>query len=118
MKKCRQCGMLSADTAVVCRSCHAKFSEDDKPIVAPTSKKKKGVISTIIVAVLFLGILALVLQKSGIITNMIEKSKSEEIEAIATEFIYADFECDGQKASEHMHDSYIKYQKENGLIDI
>ena len=118
MKKCRQCGMLSADTATVCRSCHAKFSAEDKPIDAPTNKKKKGIVSTIIVAVLFLGILALVIQKTGIITNMIEKSKKEEIEAIAAEFIYADFECDGQKASEHMFESYIKYQKENGTLNI
>ncbi|MBR5273413.1 MAG: hypothetical protein IKU25_08520 [Clostridia bacterium] len=116
MKKCRQCGMLSADTATVCRSCHAKFTEDDKSIVAPSKKNKKSVISIVMCAILFLLILGVILYQSGIVTSWMESSKKEEISIIAEEFVNADFEGNAQKASEYMFDSYIKYQKKEGVI--
>ncbi len=116
MKKCRQCGMLSADTATVCRSCRAKFTEEDTPIVVPTPKKKKNTLSIIVCVVLFILIAGVILLQSGILTTWIESSKKEEIKIISEEFINADFENDTQKVTKYMFESYITIQKKDGVL--
>lgn len=118
MKKCRQCGLLSADTATVCRHCNFKFSEDDKPIIA-TPKKKKSIIFTIIFVVIAVAALTLfALYQTGMLKTWSQAAEKEKIISLAEEFVKADFERDEQKIRGYMFDSYIEYHEKLGTFSL
>lgn len=116
MKKCRQCGILSADTATVCRHCNAKFTEEDKPIVAETAKKNKSIFAVLTITVIILAIIVFILFRTGMFKTWSQASEKAEIKAIAEEFINADFEKDAQKVSGYMFDGYINYHEQEGTF--
>ena len=116
MKKCRQCGLLSADTATVCRHCNFRFTEEDKPIVAEKRKNNKNIFATLAVIVTVFAIAALVLHQTGMFKTWSQSSEKAEIKIIATEFVNADFEKDTNKVRSFMFDSYIDYHKQNGTF--
>lgn len=120
MKKCKQCGMLSADTANVCRHCNSKFTEDDKPIVITESNKKskKGTITAIIVIIAIIGIAVFSLYKSGMFETWFQSSVKSDLNVIATEFIEADFKEDAQAVKIYMFDEYISYHSHHGTFSL
>lgn len=119
MKKCKQCGMLSADTANACRHCHCKFTEDDKPIVVTeNNKKKKSTLTVIIVIIAIISIAVLALYKSGMFETWFQSSAKSDLNLIATEFIEADLEKDVETVQGYMFDEYISYHTYNGTFSL
>ncbi len=116
MKKCRQCGMLSADTATVCRSCNAKFTEEDKPIEIAPVKKKGHFLSVITIAVAFVVIAIFALYQSGMLKTWAEASKKEEIQVITEDFVNADFEKDIDTLKSYMFSQYIDHHQKHKTI--
>ena len=116
MKKCRQCGMLSADTATVCRHCNVKFTEEDKPIVVQKSKKNKSILTALTVIVAVLGIAAFILHQTGMFKTWSQSSEKAIIKTMTEEFVKADFEKDTQKVGSYMFDKYISYHKKQGTF--
>ena len=118
MKKCRQCGMLSADTAVVCRHCNVKFTEDDKPIVAKQAKKNKGILTVLTVVVAVFAIATFVLHQTGMLKTWSQSAEKSEIKIIAEEFVKADFAKDTQKIKSYMFDQYISLHESQGTFSL
>ena len=118
MKKCRQCGMLSADTAVVCRHCNMKFSEDDKPIVVKAKKKKSIIFTIISVGIAIIALAVFVLYQTGVLDTWIQAKEKEEVSLIAEEFVKADYARDVQKIKSYMFDEYIAFHEENGTFSL
>ena len=116
MKKCRQCGILSADTAMVCRSCNAKFTEEDKPIEITPIKKKKRFLSVLTIAIIFIAIATFALYQSGMLKTWAEASKKEEIKIITEDFVKADFEKDIDTLKSYMFSQYVEYHKKHNTI--
>ncbi|MBR5774436.1 MAG: hypothetical protein IKY44_06255 [Clostridia bacterium] len=118
MKKCRQCGLLSADSAVMCRHCKAKFTADDKPIVVK-EKKKKSVIFTIIpVAIATIVIAVFALYQTGLIKTWTQSSEIKDLQTIAQEFVQADYEKDVETVGSYMFEEYIRYHARQGTFSL
>ena len=119
MKKCKQCGILSADTAIVCRNCNSKFTEDDKPIevVAPV-KKKRTVLSIITVIIAVVGIALFALYQTGMLKTWSQQADKNKINVMAEEFVKADFEKNPQKLKEYMLDQYITKNENEGIFSL
>lgn len=119
MKKCRQCGILSADTAVACRNCNAKFTEEDKPIVvvAPI-KKKRTALSIITVAIVVIAIALFALYQTGMLRTWAQQADKNKINAIAEEFVKADFAKDTEKLKSYMFDQYIEVNEKQGAFSL
>lgn len=119
MKKCKQCGILSADTASVCRNCNAKFTEDDKPIVASVPiKKKRTVLSIITVTVLVIAIALFALYQTGMLKTWLQTAEKNKISAIAEEFVKADFEKNTEKIKSYMFNQYITVNEKEGYFSL
>lgn len=119
MKKCRQCGILSADTAVVCRNCNAKFTEEDKPIVAVAkTKKKHTALSIISVTVAVIAIVLFALYQTGLLKEWSQQAEINKINPMAEDFIKADFAKDTEKIKSFMFDEYIKVNEKQGVFSL
>lgn len=118
MKKCRQCGMLSADTAVVCRHCNMKFSEDDKPIVVKAKKKKSIIFTIISVGIAVIALAVFVLYQTGIVDTWVQAKDKEELTVIAEEFVKADYARDVEKIKSYMFDEYIAFHEGNQTFSL